>query len=216
MNEVHNMRKPNVPHISWEGSSAGTELASSVASRMCHDLASPLGAIANGLELLQLAGLEPSPELTLLEESIASAKARVRFFRLAFGAAGSQPVGRSEIIDILSTISRGSRISYDWTVEGDVPRTEVKAAFLLLQCLETALPLGGQVHIGFDGRTWNISAHSLRLRINRSHWDCLDHGAVDAPEAANLVQFILLPQAISDLGRRLCVEVNPDRITGRF
>ncbi len=216
MNEVHKLRREDAPDAPWTGVPSATDLASSVASRICHDLASPLGAIANGLELLLLTGLEASPELTLLEESVASAKARVRFFRIAFGAAGRQPVGRAEVLDILGTISKGSRIAYDWAVDGDVSRSAVKAAFLAIQCLETALPVGGQVRVELDGDLWTVSAQSLRLRIDAENWNALDASNGGIVDAASLVQFILLPQAVSDLDRTLSVAIQPDRITCRF
>ena len=67
------------------------ELASLVAARLCHDLVSPLGAIGNGVELLEMSGdfpgISKSPELALITESVRSARARVRFFRTAFGHA---------------------------------------------------------------------------------------------------------------------------------
>ena len=58
-------------------------LAATLASRICHDLTSPLGAIANGLELLTLSDAQRTPELDLIAESVESANARLRFFRLA-------------------------------------------------------------------------------------------------------------------------------------
>jgi hypothetical protein len=112
MTEVHSLSAPADAPLRPQG---GTDLGAKVASRICHDLSNPLGAIANGLELLLMTGLEPSPEMSLLQDSVASASARIRWFRLAFGPAGPQRVGRAEVTDILGAISRGTRLSYDWT-----------------------------------------------------------------------------------------------------
>src|SRR5271165_7553710 len=67
------------------------ELAALLCSRVCHDLISPVGAIVNGLEVLDD---NPKPEdrdfaLELIRKSARTASARLQFCRLAFGAAGS-------------------------------------------------------------------------------------------------------------------------------
>jgi len=57
-------------------------------SRLCHDLVSPIGAIHNGLELLEENELEMEKEiLGLLRKSSIEASCRLRFFRVAFGQA---------------------------------------------------------------------------------------------------------------------------------
>ena len=73
------------------------EFASLLCSRLCHDLLSPVGALNNGLELLVD---EHDPEmrsriLALLSESATASAAKLKFFRLAFGAAG----GFGELVD---------------------------------------------------------------------------------------------------------------------
>jgi histidine phosphotransferase ChpT len=83
----------------------GADLAALVGARICHDLISPIGAIGNGMELLALSGVPPSPELELIEDSLRNAMARVQFFRIAFGAAeAGQVVSRSEILDTLQGV----------------------------------------------------------------------------------------------------------------
>jgi histidine phosphotransferase ChpT len=70
------------------------DLTSLIGSRICHDLISPLGAIGNGVELLAMSGTAPGPEMDLISQSVENANARIRFFRVAFGAArGGQPRG---------------------------------------------------------------------------------------------------------------------------
>ena len=66
------------------------DLASLMCSRLCHDLMSPVGALNNGIELL---ADEQDPEmrercLELLSESARASANKLKFFRLAFGAAG--------------------------------------------------------------------------------------------------------------------------------
>src|SRR5471030_2767730 len=69
----------------------GMDLAALLCSRVCHDVISPVGAIVNGLEVLE-DDSDPSMRdvaLELIKKSAASASARLQFCRLAFGAAGS-------------------------------------------------------------------------------------------------------------------------------
>ena len=91
-----------------------TQLNDLIGSRICHDLISPLGAISNGIELLTMSGAAGSPEMTLIGESIENANARIRFFRVAFGAAApGSLLGNSEIRSIMADMYRGSRTSVD-------------------------------------------------------------------------------------------------------
>ena len=65
-----------------------TEIAALIASRICHDLISPIGAIGNGMELMALSSgqEQSSPELDLISQSVENANARIRFFRIAYGS----------------------------------------------------------------------------------------------------------------------------------
>lgn len=203
-------------HPGSEGMESGGDLAALVASRICHDVAGPLGAVANGLELLVLSGLPRSPELDLLSESVEGAVARLRFFRLAFGAPRGRAVGRSEVESILRGIERTSRLTYAWTASGDLPREEVKAAFLLLLCLESALPLGGSVSVARDGEAWVFKGEGARLRPKPELWAGLSAPLPPPPETAAEVPFAVLPGTLASLGRRLDVEITEDRILARF
>lgn len=75
------------------------DLASLLCSRLCHDLLSPVGALSNGLELL---AEEKDPEMRkrcmeLLEQSARTSADKLKFFRLAFGAAGGFEIGRAHV-----------------------------------------------------------------------------------------------------------------------
>jgi hypothetical protein len=120
-----------------------------IASRICHDLISPIGAIGNGVELLTMeSGSAVRPELALISASVANANARIRLFRIAFGAAtGDQRIARNEVLSILTDLGHAGRITYAWTSHGDLSRREVRLVFLLVLCLETVLPYGGRVEV---------------------------------------------------------------------
>ena len=67
------------------------DLAALVSSRICHDIISPVGAIANGLELMDEETDQDMREqaMDLIRKSATQASAKLQFARLAFGAAGS-------------------------------------------------------------------------------------------------------------------------------
>lgn len=195
---------------------AGSDIAAVIASRICHDIANPLGAIANGVELLLLSGAERTPELDLIAQSVEGANARLRFFRLAFGAPRGRTVGRNEVAGLLRGLEGGSRFTYDWVAAGDHPREEVRAVFLLIQCIESALPMGGRIRIARDGTAWSVEADGPRLRIGADCWNALGPLRAPPPDSSALVQFALLPPALDDLGRVLDLSLGPDRIVARF
>ncbi|RUU53240.1 histidine phosphotransferase, partial [Mesorhizobium sp. M2C.T.Ca.TU.002.02.1.1] len=64
------------------------DLAALLCSRVCHDIISPVGAINNGLELLDEGGADEDA-MKLIRQSARNASARLQFARIAFGAAGS-------------------------------------------------------------------------------------------------------------------------------
>ncbi|WP_208352971.1 histidine phosphotransferase family protein [Pseudaestuariivita rosea] len=192
-------------------------LTALLGSRICHDLISPLGAISNGVELLGLSGAQHSPEIALISESVENANARIRFFRVAFGAAAAdQKVGEPEIVSILNMVSQGGRVTYDWTAQGEQPRQEVRIAFLLIQCMESAMAYGGAITITKDGDTWQMTGVADRLKIDDALWQSLDQGdQSDLPAAAH-VHFAILPGVLQEAGRSVSYELTDRQITARF
>src|SRR5437879_6082903 len=75
-----------------------------VASRICHDLVSPVGAISNGVELMQEMGEDGGAEaIALVSTSAQQASIRLKCFRLAYGAAGTDKnVGFRDVKDAFS------------------------------------------------------------------------------------------------------------------
>lgn len=193
------------------------DLAALVGSRICHDLISPIGAIGNGVELLSLTDGDTGAEMELISESVQSANARIRYFRIAYGAASAdQMVGRSDILSILTATARGGRFTYFWQVEGDQPRRTVRCAMLLMQCFEAALPLGGDILIDRDGDQWQLRADGPRIKIDAALWDSMVHPHPDYPFTAAQVQFALIPGYMAEAGHTLQVTMTADAIVARF
>ena len=192
-------------------------LAALVGSRICHDLISPIGAIGNGVELLSLADGDSKDVMNLITQSIDSATARIRFFRIAFGGAvEDQNVSRSEVLSILSASAVGGRYTYSWRVEADQSRLDVRVAFLLMQCMEGSMPFGGDISIRMSKGKWIMTATSDRLNIDRVQWIGITNGDAKPYADASQVQFALLPAVLEEAGRSLTVDFADTTITAEF
>lgn len=191
-------------------------LAALVGSRICHDLISPVGAINNGLELLGMAGSMSGPELELISDSVANANARIRFFRIAFGAAGDQQMARAEIVSVLEDISKGGRIKYQWSPLEGCTRSEARLALLSALCLESALPYGGTVKIFCADGKWTVMGEGRKVTVDDELWARVSGGNSNAEITPALVQFALLPEAAKEAGRTVRLELNLEKITLQF
>ncbi len=134
------------------------DLASLLCSRLCHDLMSPVGALNNGIELL---ADEHDPEmrekcLELLADSARASANKLKFFRLAFGAAG----GFGDEIDthearaaLEGVFGDERRIELGWMVAGDkLPKGAVKLLLNLALLGGDALVRGGRLDVGAEKR----------------------------------------------------------------
>lgn len=173
-------------------------LAALAVARLCHDLVSPLGAVGNGIELLELSqpdGAEPPPELALISDSVAAARARIATFRLAFGqASGDARVSPAEMERALHDFCASGRLQVSLAAPTDAARIDVKMILLALMCLETALPWGGRVVVSRVAAGWQLVAAAPRTRCDDGMWAWLSSApaAEKTLPAPAHVQFPLL------------------------
>jgi histidine phosphotransferase ChpT len=191
-------------------------LAAMIGSRICHDLISPIGAINNGLELLEMAGSMSGPELGLIADSVENADARIRFFRIAFGASGDQMLSASEIRLVLADLSKAGRNEYQWGPEAGCPRGAVRLAFLAIMCCETAMPFGGTIHVDATDRAWTVQGDAAETKLDADLWNTLSDPTSCCEITPALVQFALLPALALEDDRRIKVTATPDTIQIRF
>lgn len=137
---------------------SSTDLAALLCSRLCHDMLSPVGALSNGLELL---AEEKDPEMRkrcfeLLEQSAQISTGKLKFFRLAYGAAGGfgDRVPSEEPRDLVSGLAAGNgRIELEWAVsEPTLPKPAVKVLLNLAAIGIDALVRGGSLMVGAEQR----------------------------------------------------------------
>lgn len=130
------------------------DFASLLCSRLCHDLLSPVGALNNGLELL---GDENDADMRervfqLLSESARASANKLKFFRLAFGAAGGfgeQVDSREAKTAIEGLLADNARTTFNWWVEAEtLPKTALKVMLNLALIASEALVRGGTLDVG--------------------------------------------------------------------
>lgn len=171
------------------------ELAALLCSRICHDLISPVGAIVNGLEVLDD---NPKPDdrdfaLDLIRKSARTASARLQFCRLAFGAAGSS--GAQIDLGDAHTMARGQfeddRTRLVWNLQRLLlPKNRVKLLLNMLLIAQQTIPRGGEIVVdalgegdtmGFRVRTTGLNARvpqAIADQLRETHEKGVDAHAV--------------------------------------
>lgn len=134
----------------------GLDLAALVASRVCHDVISPVGAIVNGLEILEDEKDEAMRGVAfdLIRRSAAQASARLQFCRIAFGAAGSA----AALLDLgdAEQVARGfvedDKTKLVWEAPRQLlPKNKVKLLLNLVLVAGTTVPRGGEIKVTSTG-----------------------------------------------------------------
>jgi histidine phosphotransferase ChpT len=151
--------------------SRSADFASLLCSRLCHDLLSPIGALNNGLELL---ADETDPEMRakcmeLLADSARASANKLKFFRLAFGAAGGfgEHVATEDARAVLDGLYGGGKIQLGWMVaEPTLPKNAIKVLLNLALIASDALVRGGRLDIGAEGAEIVIRAEGPRLILD--------------------------------------------------
>ncbi len=155
---------------------ASLDLASMLCSRLCHDLLSPVGALNNGLELL---ADEKDPEMRqrcfeLLEQSAKASADKLKFFRLAFGAAGGfgEMVPVEEAQDVVNAlVGANERVEVQWALTAQsLPKPAIKTMLNLASIALDSLLRGGKLDIGAELLD-NSSEIVVRATGNRIAFD---------------------------------------------
>ncbi len=193
------------------------DLSASLASRICHDLVSPMGAISNGLELLQLSQQHGGPEFELITQSVESATTRLRFYRIALGrVSADQKIGRAEILSILSAMEKHQKQRYQWNSTAELSRRQVKLVFLMLMCLETALPWGGRIEIDDTAEGLAFTTVSERFKINDELWARLEQPVSFAELSSAQIHFGLARAELRKQHAKYVMTQNPSGLSIRI
>ncbi len=172
------------------------DLAALLCSRVCHDLISPVGAIVNGLEVLDEENDEETKTfaLELIKKSAGVASARLQFCRLAFGAAGS--AGAQIDIGDAESLARGfledEKTTLAWNLpRALLPKNRVKLLLNMLVIAGQMIPRGGSLTVDPIGQgesmSFRVTAAGLNARIAQ-HVPSLLAGSPEGTVDAHAIQ----------------------------
>ncbi len=190
------------------------QLADIISSRICHDLISPVGAISNGVELMtEINGM--TPEMELINQSAETAKAKLMFFRIAFGSASKTAVsGHSATISVVQKMFVNGRVEVAFTEPwGDRPRSLVKLLYLLILCVESSLPRGGVISITPTRSGWEFLVENTKIDAPHELWDATLNGDPFGDLSSNQVQFQLARDAAEAIDIKLAGSFTEDRLS---
>jgi|SRR5262245_24226169 len=141
------------------------DFAALLVSRVCHDLVSPIGAVVNGLEVLEdeTDMAMRADALRLVAASAEQAAARLQFARIAFGAAGSAgaELDLAEVGRIMAGLFKGGKVELDWQAQAvNWPKDWAKLIMNTVLVAGDCLPRGGKVSV----ETGDAAAPGFRIR----------------------------------------------------
>ncbi|QJU59619.1 histidine phosphotransferase [Sphingomonas sp. AP4-R1] len=185
------------------------EFASLLCSRLCHDLLSPVGSMINGLELI---ADEQDPELRaqymgLLTDSAEASANKLKFFRLAFGAAGGygDHINANEAKAAIEGLVRGNaRIVFGWLV--DQPELSRGATRILLNLSLIALDAlvrGGRLDVGVEADEVVVRAEGPRLVLDAELRALLDGGEMEGHMSSRTSGALLIRELARREGREV-------------
>ncbi len=131
---------------------SAADLAALLCSRVCHDIISPVGAINNGLELLDEGGADEDA-MNLIRQSAKNASARLQFARIAFGAAGSAGMlidtGDAEAVAV--AFLKNEKPEFAWIgARALLPKNKVKLLLNLILVANASIPRGGKLTVRLE------------------------------------------------------------------
>jgi histidine phosphotransferase ChpT len=196
------------------------ELAALISSRICHDVINPVGAIANGLEML---GEEPDEAMreqamALIRKSANQAAAKLQFARLAFGAAGSAgaEIDLRDAEKVARDFVQGPKHQIEWRGPAvTLPKNKVKLLLNLVALGVVALPRGGTVSVEITGEAPNVGftvkAKGEAARLNEQVTSLLAGGNGVALDAHSIQPYYASRVAAAS-GMRVSVEAGPSEV----
>ena len=192
------------------------DLAALLSSRLCHDLISPVGAIINGLEVMEEDKDEETKTfaLDLIKKSATQASAKLQFCRLAFGAAGSS--GAQIELGDAEKVARGLLEDGKTTLVWNLPRELVakNRAKLLLNMLLVAggtIPRGGTLTAEPMSEGYQVSARGLNARLGPATADLLA-GSPAEPVNAHAIQPVYTGILARDCGLAITARIQADTV----
>ncbi len=194
------------------------DLGALLCSRLCHDLISPVGAVGNGLELLDPQGGADPEVRALLGDSARAAAAALAFYRIAFGAVGAPgaQVSTQELGVVAAGYFAASRHTLTWPPHGDpLPRPTAKLLLLMLLAAATAAPIGGAMTVGAPSAApvdLSVIATGRRAGLSAEARALLTGADMRLPEAPRDAHLALIARLAPRMGLRVSVSQSDERV----
>eukprot|EP00913_Durusdinium_trenchii_P008131 g7628.t1 len=206
---------PKNPNLTLDG----PDLAALLCSRVCHDVISPVGAINNGLELLD-EGAADSDALDLIRTSALNASVRLKFARLAFGASGS--VGASidtgeaeKAAKDFAAAEKKTEVSWNGP-RAIIPKNRVKLLLNLFLVAYAGIPRGGSVDVTLENpeetARFVITVKGRMMRVPPKFIE-ISTGVMEEAVDAHSIQPYYTVLLAEECGMDLSYVVSEDKIT---
>jgi len=173
------------------------DFAALVTSRVCHDVISPVGAIVNGLEVLEedKDGSMQEFALDLIRKSARQASARLQFARLAFGAAGSAgaAIDLADAENVAKGMFLDDKITLSWSApRALLPKNKVKLLLNLVTLAAGTIPRGGNIHVEVSGEdddaAFTLTSQGQNARIPPHAEQLIAGGEIEGGITAHGIQ----------------------------
>nr|WP_316655548.1 histidine phosphotransferase family protein [uncultured Gellertiella sp.] len=198
---------------------SGADLAALLCSRVCHDVISPVGAINNGLELLDESGND-ADAMDLIRTSALNASVRLKFARLAFGASGS--VGASidtgeaeKAAKDFAAAEKKTEVIWEGP-RAIIPKNRVKLLLNLFLVAYGAIPRGGSVSVKLENPEYEarftLVAKGRMMRVPPKFVE-IYAGTVEEPIDAHTIQPYYTVLLADEAKMALSHSVTPEEIT---
>ncbi len=194
------------------------ELAALLCSRVCHDIISPVGAINNGLELLDEGGADEDA-MRLIRASARNASARLQFARIAFGAAGSAGmlIDTGDAESVAMAFLHNEKPELTWTgSRALLPKNKVKLLLNLLLVAHAAIPRGGKLSVTLEAvetaPKFILSASGPMLRVPPKFLELHSGHKPDEPIDAHSVQPYYTLLLAREAGMTISIHATPEEI----
>ena len=193
------------------------DLAALLCSRVCHDIISPVGAVNNGLELLDEGATEDA--MTLIRTSARKASARLQFARIAFGAAGSagMQIDTGDAEAVATAYLRDEKPELVWQGRRALlPKNKVKLLLNLLLIAHAAIPKGGRITVTLDDvdtePKFTLSSAGPAARVPPKFLELHTGQKPEEPIDAHSVQPYYTLLLAREAGMSIQIRANPEEI----
>jgi len=194
------------------------DLAALLCSRVCHDIISPVGAINNGLELLDEGGADEDA-MRLIRASAKNASARLQFARIAFGAAGSAGmlIDTGDAEAVATAFLANEKPEFIWNGRRALmPKNKVKLLLNLILVANAAIPRGGKITVDIENPEtepkFALTAAGPMLRVPPKFLELHSGRKPEEPIDAHAVQPYYTLLLAREAGMEISIRANAEDI----